>query len=192
VPRTTQNGRHPSWDELYAAALPQAGYVTMDDVRASGYSSPLLEYHIREGHLQRVARGIFRVTNFPAGDHEDLVIAWLWSKREGIFSHETALVLHDLSDVLPAKQHLTTPKAWEQKRLRVPATLILHFGDVSKTETSWMGAVPVTSPLRTLADCANNNTPREFLEQAVKQGAKRGLFALAEAKRAIANRARPK
>ncbi len=192
MPRTNPNGRSPDWDALYAAALPQTGYVTNEDVRAAGYSSPLLEYHIRTGHLQRVARGIFRVSNFPAGDHEDLVVAWLWSKREGIFSHETALVLHDLSDVLPAKQHLTTPKAWQHKRLRVPATLILHFGDISKAETSWMGAVPVTTPLRTLADCATNDTPREFLEQAVKQGAKRGLFALAEAKRAIAQRVRRK
>jgi predicted transcriptional regulator of viral defense system len=192
VPRTNPNGRTPDWDALYAAALPQTGYVTNQDVRAAGYSSPLLEYHIRAGHLQRVARGVFRVTNFPASDHEDLVIVWLWSKREGIFSHETALALHDLSDVLPAKQHLTTPKAWEPKRLRVPTTVILHFGDVSKTETSWVGAIPVTTPLRTLMDCANNDTPGEFLEQAVKQGAKRGLFALAEGKRVIARRARSK
>ena len=190
MPRTNPNGSTPDWDALYAAALPQTGYVTTEDVRAAGYSSPLLEYHIRAGHLRRVARGIFRLTHFPASDHEDLVIAWLWSKREGIFSHETALALHDLSDVLPAKQHLTTPKSWEQKRLRVPPALILHFGDVSKAETSWVGAIPVTTPLRTLADCANNDTPREFLEQAAKQGAKRGVFSRVEAKRALAKRAR--
>lgn len=190
MPRTKPHGRGPDWDALYAAALPQSGYVTIEDVRAAGYSSPLLEYHVRAGRLQRVARGIFRLTHFPASDHEDLVIVWLWSKREGIFSHETALALHDLSDVLPAKQHLTTPKSWEQKRLRKPASVILHFGDVSKAETSWVGAIPVTTPIRTLMDCAHNNTSHEFLEQAVKQGAKRGLFSPAVAKRAIAKRAR--
>jgi predicted transcriptional regulator of viral defense system len=180
----------PDWNALYAAALPQAGYVTTMDVREAGYSSPLVEYHVRTGRLQRVARGIFRVTHFPASEHEDLVIAWLWSKHEGIFSHETALALHELSDVLPSKQHLTLPLTWQGRRLRVPPTLILHFATISKDATAWVGAVPVTTPLRTLADCAANSTPREFVTQATKQGVKRGLFTLAAAKLAIAGKAK--
>ena len=27
---------------------------------------------------------------------------WLWSEQAGVFSHQTALALHDLSDILPA------------------------------------------------------------------------------------------
>ncbi len=42
-------------------------------------------------------RGVYRLVHFPVGDHEDLTAVWLWSEREGVFSHETALALHDLS-----------------------------------------------------------------------------------------------
>lgn len=190
MPRTAADGSFPDWNAIYSAALAQSGYVTIGDVRAAGYSSPLLEYHVQTGNLQRVQRGIFRLTHFPSSEHEDLVIAWLWSTGQGVFSHETALMLHDLSDVLPSKQHLTMPSAWKKRRIRVPPNIVLHFGEVPKNQTGWVGSVPVTTPLRTLADCAANNTPAEFLSQAMKQGAKRGLFSVAAAKLAVGGKAK--
>src|SRR5262245_31363136 len=126
MPRMRSNGETPSWDRLYELATPQAGYFTLAQSRAAGYSPPLLEYYVREGRVERVARGIFRLAHYPPGDHEDLVVAWLWSERLGVFSHETALMLHELSDALPAKQHITVPSTWQRRRLRVPANLILH------------------------------------------------------------------
>jgi predicted transcriptional regulator of viral defense system len=41
--------------------------------------------------------------HFRASEHEELVTAWLWSERAGVMSHQTALSLHGLSDVLPAQ-----------------------------------------------------------------------------------------
>ncbi len=41
---------------------------------SAGYSPQLLEYCIREGRVERVARGIFRLTHFPPGEHEDLTV----------------------------------------------------------------------------------------------------------------------
>lgn len=185
MPRVAADGSYPDWNALYSSALPQSGYVTTEDVRAAGYSSPLLEYHVRMGRLQRVRRGIFRLTNFPSSEHEDLVIAWPWSTRYGVFSHETALSLHDLSDVLPSKQNLTVPSSWRKRRIREPANIVLHFDEIPGNQKGWFGSVPVTTPIRTLSDCALNSTPREFVIQAMKQGAKRGLFSLAAAKLAI-------
>jgi len=49
-----------------------------------------------------VRRGVYRLEHFPAGEHEDLVALWLWTDRAGVFSHETALALHGLSDTLPS------------------------------------------------------------------------------------------
>jgi hypothetical protein len=37
------------------------------------------------------------------------VVAWLWSDKQGVFSHQTALALHGLSDTLSAKAHLSLP-----------------------------------------------------------------------------------
>ena len=55
---------------------------------------------------------MYRLVEFPTGEHEDLVIAWLWSDRAGVFSHDTALALHNLSDALPAHLHMTLPATW--------------------------------------------------------------------------------
>ena len=47
-----------------------------------------------------------------------------------MFSHETALALHELSDVLPGTIHLTLPAHDAKRRLRVPPGVELHFDDV--------------------------------------------------------------
>lgn len=74
-------------------------------------------------------------THFPAGDDEDLVVLWLWSDREGVFSHETALVRHELSDLLPHEAEMTVPIAWTRRRLRVPRGLRLYYAEILSPPT---------------------------------------------------------
>jgi predicted transcriptional regulator of viral defense system len=190
VPRKRTNGKGPDWDWLYELAAPQAGHFRLAQAREAGYSPPLLEYYVRERRIERVARGIFRLAHFPPSAHEDLVVTWLWSERLGVFSHETALVLHDLSDALPSKQHMIVPSAWERRRLRVPINLILHFAELAEQDKTWKGPLPVTTPLRTLADCAKESSPPDLIKQAATQGVKRGLFTRDEVRRVLGTRGR--
>lgn len=185
MPRKRPNGRAPDWNQLYELAAPQAGYFQLAQARSAGYSPPLLEYYVRDRRVERVARGIFRLAHYPASEHEDLVVAWLWSDRLGVFSHETALVLHELSDALPAKQHMTVPRAWERRRLRVPVNLVLHYADVAEKDRAWKGPLPVTTPLRTIVDCAAASSPPDLVRQAANQGVKRGLFTREEVRREL-------
>jgi len=164
----------------------QEGYVTTAQAHEAGYSNPLLHYYVREARLERVARGIYRLAHFPAGEHEDLVVPWLWSGQEGVYSHETALALHDLSDALPERKHLTVPPSWTTRRLRVPAGTELYYGAVEQDERGWVGAVPVTTPLRTVVDCAKAGTDPGLVEQAVEQGLSRGLFQKEALRKALA------
>jgi predicted transcriptional regulator of viral defense system len=127
-----------------------------------------------------VRRGIYRLVHFPAGEHEELVIAWLWSERSGVLSHQTALGLHGLSDVLPAHVHLTVPSAWRHRRFRVPPDVVLHHADVAAEDRAWFGAVPVTTTRRTLSDCAKEGLSPEVLGQAARQALRRGLVARSE------------
>ena len=137
----------------------------------AGYSPQLLAKYLGNGRVVRVRRGIYRLVHFPASEHEDLVRLWLWAEQAGVFSHETALALHDLSDVLPAKVHMTTPANWQRRRLRVPAGLVLHYADIPDVERTWLSAVPVTTPTRTLRDCIAANVSPELVRQAVLQAA---------------------
>lgn len=165
----------PDWDALFEVAQGQAGYFTTRQGAAAGYSPQLLAY-LGAKKVVRVRRGIYRLVHFPASDHEDLVVLWLWSEQTGVFSHETALALHDLSDTLPGKVHMSLPAAWRRRRFRVPAGLVLHFADIADAERASFSAVPVTAPLRTLEDCLDANVAPSLVRQAVLQARQRGLI----------------
>lgn len=170
----------PNWDLLYEIGSAQEGYFTTRQGAEAGYSSQLLLKHIRAGRITRARRGIYRLVHFPAGEHEELVVAWLWSNRAGVISHQTALSLHGLSDVLPAQVHLTLPRAWRSRRFRVPDGVVLHHADVPADDRAWFGAVPTTNPRRTLNDCAHEDLPPDLLRQAGQQAVRRGLVLRAE------------
>jgi predicted transcriptional regulator of viral defense system len=164
----------PRWDRLYEQAAAQEGYFTTQQAAAAGYSPQLLLKHLRAGRLARVRHGIYRLVHFPAGEHEELAVIWLWSQQRGVFSHRTALALHGLSDVLPAQVDLTLPAAWRCRRFRVPSDVVLRYGDVPGEDRVWIGPVPVTSPGWTLRDCAAIVSPDQ-LREAARQALRRGL-----------------
>lgn len=170
----------PNWDALYELAAAQAGYFTTQQAAQAGYSSQLLLKHVRAGRVTRAHRRIYRLVHFPATDHEELVTAWLWSEQAGVISHQTALSLHGLSDVLPSQIHLTLPAAWRHRRFRVPPGLVLHHSDVAPDERSWFGAVPATNARRTLNDSAKGGLSPQLLRQAAQEALQRGLVTLDE------------
>lgn len=173
----------PAWQALYDVAASQEGLFTTRQAAAAGYSDPLLAHHQKAGRIARIRRGIYRLVHFPAGEHEDLVAAWLWAESAAVLSHQTALSLHDLSDSLPAQIHLTLPSAWRQRRLRVPKSLVLHYADITNNERTWAGAVPTTSVRRTLDDCAHSGLTPDLLRQAAKQALTRGLLRKSDLKK---------
>jgi predicted transcriptional regulator of viral defense system len=166
----------PRWGELYETAAAQEGQFTTAQAAEAGYYPQLLTKYLNNGRIVRVRRGVYRLVHFPPGDHEDLVVIWLWSDRVGVFSHETGLALHQLSDALPAKVHLTLPIAWKSRRLRVPSGVVLHFSDLSDDDRAWAGAVQVTAPARTVVDCATAEVSPGLVKQAIDEGIQRGMF----------------
>ncbi len=179
----------PDWNLLYATAACQEGLFTTQQAAEAGCSPQLLVHHLHGGRVVRVRRGIYRLVNFPTGEHEELVAAWLWSGRVAVISHQTALSLHGLSDVLPAKAHLTLPSAWRHRRFRAPPGVVLHHADVPPEDQAWFGAVPMTSARRTLNDCAREGLSPDLLRQGAQQALRRGLVTkdeLAEVDAALA------
>jgi predicted transcriptional regulator of viral defense system len=156
----------PSWDLLYQAAAAQRGYFTTRQAEQAGYSSQLLLKYLKNGRVVRTRRSVYRLVHFPASDHEQLMVLWLWSAESGVFSHQTALWLHGLSDHPPAEDHLTLPAEWRTRRLRVPAGARLHFTDLGPADRTWHQGIPVTSRQRTVDDCATCPMPPELLSAA--------------------------
>jgi hypothetical protein len=86
MPRRAASGSSPDWAQLYELAAAQAGHFTAADAAEASFSLPMLQHHLKAHRLERAARGVFRLVQFPPTDEEWLVPAWLWSGREGTFS----------------------------------------------------------------------------------------------------------
>lgn len=165
----------PKFSSLYTTAAQQGGYFTTRQGAEAGYSPQLLVNLVQAGRVERALRGVYRLVHFPPSEHADLIIDWLWSGRAGVFSHQTALALHGLSDVLPARVHMTVPESWKHRRVRPPRGVVLHFADVDHSDRAWSDAVPVTTPARTLLDNAMASLSPELLRQALDEAYRRGL-----------------
>lgn len=181
MPRRSPSGHVPQWSELYESAGAQAGYFSLRQAHAAGYSSQLLQHYLRTGEIERSLRGVFRLVHFPASDREDLVPVWLWSKSECVFGLETALSLYDLSDVLPAHFDAFVPRTWKARRIKPPPNVRLHIDDVPPADRQWIGPVPVTTVARTLRDCITHHVSPDIVEQAMTEAVQRKLLSLGEA-----------
>jgi len=170
------DGTAPDWAALYELASSQGGRFTIEQALELGFSRQLVSHHLARGRFERSRRGIYAVAHLPRSEDDDLVLDWLWSGREGIFSHDTALWLHGLSDLLPRRRHLSVPEDWQARKLAVPRGLVLYYGLPPKKEREWKDILPVTTPLRTLADCRAAGLSLDLLEQAFEEGIASGLL----------------
>ena len=167
--------KKPDWSSLYEQALPQGGYFRGAHAAAAGVSKQLIHKHVLSGRIAHVLRGVYRLANFPSGDQDDLIALWLWSDEVGVFSHETALGLYQLSDVLPSRVHMTVPRPWA-RRAAVPPVLVLHHANVPEGDRTWLGHVPVTTIGRTLRDAVDAGMDPDLIAQAVAEGTARKLL----------------
>lgn len=161
------------FDQIVEIAKQQKGYVAT--FQLPEISPQLFAHHVSSGNLERVARGIYRITAFPNFDDEEFVVAYLWSKERGVLSHETALSVYQLSDVLPNQVHITLPRDEAPIRREMPEWITVHFGDITQEEQQWYDAVPVTTPARTLIDIAADSIDPDVFYDALDQARARDL-----------------
>jgi predicted transcriptional regulator of viral defense system len=136
----------PDWDQLFITAAAQEGFFTTQQAADAGYSAQLLVHHVKSGSVERVRRGIYRLKHYVPAQHEELVIAWLWSDQQGVLSHETAMDLHALADVLPHRVHLTLPSAWRKRRFREATARRRRSSRVSRRPSFDCTRSKLTSP----------------------------------------------
>lgn len=167
--------------ELFDVAQQQGGYFTAKQAARLGYTANKRNYHVGAGNWVREHRGIYRLALFPAPDRPDLILWWLWSRGRddrpcGVFSHRTALSLHDLTDVNPSKIDLTVPPAF-RKGSAIPAVLYLHYAAVPDSDREVIAGVPVTIALRAIVDVWVEGTmPKPALQTAFAEAMRRGTI----------------
>lgn len=177
-------------DGLYLLAESQAGYFTAQQALAAGMDRSTLRHHARPGgRYQRVRRGLYRLRHFPSSLHEHVVAAWLTLQNSpAIISHESALELYELSDVIPDAVHITLPRAKRGQRPRPGVRFHTLEQPPTAEEVRRIAGVPVTSPERTIVDSLEAGSQPEQIELAVSQALKRGLTTPRRLRAAAADR----
>jgi predicted transcriptional regulator of viral defense system len=171
--------------DLYEIASLQQGYFTARQAKKAGYSDSRFAYHIKQGKWIREGRGIYRLANYPVGDRPDLVYWSLWSCNragivQGLFSHQTALAIHDLSDVMPAQYHLTVPRGFRRYH-KPPANLVLHFANTREDELWEFEGYKVTNPEKTVEDVLlDDGISEEIAIQAILDGIQKGVISYSQ------------
>lgn len=179
---TTTLHRHTdSSQHLFDTAEGQQGYFTAKQAETAGFNKKNHHYHVRSGSWIRESRGVYRLSQFPVAEQPDMIVWSLWSrdrsdKPQGVYSHETALSVYGLSDLMPAKLHMTVPPEF-RRSASIPGVLVLHRGRLRDQEIEARQGFRVTRPLKTIADLvAAGDISADHLRQAVRQAAERGYI----------------
>lgn len=163
-------------DKLWEIAILQHGFVTAQQAKEIGVSKQALQMMIHRGTLERAAHGVYRFPPFPIGEHDQLMLAVLWTRvPEAALSHETALDCYRISDVNPDRIHVTVGK---RRRFRRAGgeDYVVHYEDLDAHQIDWWQEIPTVTPATAIEQCIAYGTPTYLLRQAIERGATRGFL----------------
>ena len=153
------------------------GMIQTSQVIELGISKPVLYQYIKENEMEQIAHGVYATKD-----------TWIDSMylvhlrcEQAVFSHETALYLHDLTDREPMEYEITVKTGYNPSKLKEDGIKVytvkkeLHGEGIVMTQTPFGHSVPVYNMERTICDIIRNrnNTEMQTLQTALKQYAKR-------------------
>jgi len=127
--------------------------------------------HVKAGNFVRLARGVYRLGLFP-GDYLDGLVGALvrLDPENAIVSHQSALQLHELSEVAPSAYEFTLPreKRYRGSRTRHPDGVKIHTATrLDPQDVVTVGGIRVTSPARSIVDAGNGGMDLKLVRSAI-------------------------
>jgi len=168
--------------ELYEIAETQHGYFTVAQAKAAGILPNTVIKMASRRIVERISHGVYRLVNYPVFVHGQLLEASLWPLEgvRGVISHDSALRFHEMSDVSPAKVHITIPTLHRVRR-SVPKYLVIHRTHLPATDVEVIDAIPVTTPRRSIIDAYEAHLGPALIRQAIEDGRRSGRLTSKEA-----------
>lgn len=156
--------------KLGDVAAGQHGFFTASQAVDAGYADSMHNYHVQQGDWIKAWRGIYRLADVPQTEHGELTIWSLWSRGrngvpQGVYSHETALMIHG---VLPWKEgalHMTVPSSF-RRNSEIPSQIVLHKADLLPEDFEARDGFYVTTLNRAQADASGTHTNPKIEEAA--------------------------
>ena len=153
------------------------GLIFTKDIVAEGIPKSYLSQLVKNGDLERVAQGVYLTIDALA----DEMYCLQHRKKAIVFSHDTALFLHDLSDRDPLTYSITVPIGYNTKYIKREGITVFSI----KKELYEIGLTTLTTPFsrkvvvydmeRTICDMIRSRSKMDIaiLTDALKRYVKR-------------------
>ncbi|MFY9901846.1 MAG: hypothetical protein WAK52_04480 [Trichococcus sp.] len=133
------------------------GFVFLATLKDSGYPNQSSLNYLKKEGFEKISGGIYLS---PLYYEDDM---YVFQKRfaKGVYSHETALYLHNLSDVTPFNYTMTFPRGYHSKKIKEePISVVwkdrsVWQEDQTTVRSSNGNDIVVYSMERTLCDMFN-------------------------------------
>jgi predicted transcriptional regulator of viral defense system len=167
----------PLPSELQILLYQNGGTVTTAQANDVGISNERLRLLVGSGNLERAGHGVYIS---PEDIPDKMYIAQL-RRPKLIYSHETALFLHDLTDRDPMNYTVTVPTGYNAYKLREEGFTIftvkreLHELGTVQMETMFGHKVTAYGLERTICDCIRSRNQMDIavVTDAVKRYSRR-------------------
>jgi predicted transcriptional regulator of viral defense system len=174
-------------DELIAIAEENDGLFTSKQAREAGILDSVLVRLAQRGRLERIARGVYRISHYPQARLSQYREAILWAQSSQgpnniALSHETALAIYGISDVNPALIHMTIPKVARLRRQQ-PKWIAIHRADLEPEDVTLYEGLPVTTVSKSVTDILTTSGRADTARQAIADARREGHISTLEAMR---------
>jgi len=153
-------------------------YFRPIDLQAIGFTEPALRRSVRTGIVEKVARGLYRLTSAESTEH-DTVAAVCAKIPRGIVCLLTALQIHGIGTRLSPEVWIAIPRGAQTPRTEISRVRVVRFSGALLTagvQPIRLDGVPthITTPARTVVDCfrlsrwIDQETALEALREALR------------------------
>jgi predicted transcriptional regulator of viral defense system len=123
----------PTDSDRVIALAKRKGSITASEVASHGIHSQQLTRLVRQGVLERVARGHYRLASRPVTEHHGLVVATMEVPR-GVICLLSALTFHGIGTQLPPEVWIAIERHTRKPAARNVPLRIMRFGGAAFTE----------------------------------------------------------
>lgn len=163
--------------ELIEIATGQGGYFTAKQALKCGFSHRIQKYHVETTHWIKEDRGLFRFGFLYSKYDEFFKAVFLTRDRndipQGVISHESALFIHELGEIIPSKVHITVPVKFRKKITDKKYSIFkenLELDEIEQKE-----GIRLTTPIKTVIDVFER-IDLEQIEKILREAHKKGLI----------------
>lgn len=156
--------RSERFEQLDRLLTEHDGMLQTAQVIASGIVKPIFYEYVKKKNLQQVAHGIY----VSEDAWVDAMFLLHLRCNQAVFSHESALFFHDLTDREPSKYSVTVRRGYSPTRLKAEGlsvyTMKPELFDVglSSGQTPFGHTVPVYDMERTICDLLRSRSRIEI------------------------------